>query len=68
MRYLLILIFLLCSCSVLKKTTSVYDELNKHSLKEMMNQSIIEGFYDGDLSKGYFKLEKDVQILQIKKE
>ena len=46
-KYLLIfVIFLITSCSTTKQSICTYDE--DFSFKDQINQSIIDGFYNGD--------------------
>lgn len=50
---ILILITTITSCKI--QQSNVYEHLKETSLKKEMNNSIIDGFYDGDTTKFYFK-------------
>jgi len=55
---LLILSFFIVSCSSTKQTVSTYDK--NYSLKDDINKSIIDGFYNGDtigISKNIYLLK-----------
>jgi hypothetical protein len=50
---LLVMCLIVISCKVQK--SNVYEHLKETSLKMEMNRSIIDGFYNGDTTKIYFK-------------